>query len=64
MAEVGSAHAEATSARKLSTGSLTTVRLPSDLRDELATRTGPDGSASDIVRAALVEYFENHPKAG
>ncbi|WP_448222598.1 hypothetical protein [Gordonia iterans] len=44
--------------------SVTVVRLPSALHEELEHRSGPAGSESDIIRAALVEYFEKHPQAG
>lgn len=42
----------------------TTVRLPDDLRSELAERAKAGTPASETIRLALVEYFENHPKAG
>lgn len=41
----------------------TTVRLPEDLRAELDARTSSSTPASEVIRRALVEYFENHPKA-
>lgn len=40
----------------------TTVRLPQDIREELARRAERDGaSASEIVRRALAEHFALHP---
>ncbi len=39
------------------------VRLPTSIRDELTNRVrlGETTSASELVRRALVEYFERHP---
>jgi len=40
------------------------VRLPDRIRAELTERVaaGESGSASELVRLAVVEYFENHPR--
>ena len=40
------------------------VRLPDQIRTELNERVkaGESGSASELVRLAVVEYFENHPR--
>lgn len=39
------------------------VRLPEPIRSEMKRRveTGTMSSESELVRAALLEYFENHP---
>ena len=44
--------------------SVTVVRLPSALHEELEHRSGTAGSESEIIRTALIEYFERHPQAG
>ncbi|CAJ1492976.1 hypothetical protein MU0083_000037 [[Mycobacterium] kokjensenii] len=40
------------------------VRLPEPIRSELRRRVGNGeaGSESELVRSALLEYFENHPR--
>ncbi len=40
------------------------VRLPDPIRSELNARVaaGESASASELVRRAVVEYFENHPR--
>jgi len=40
------------------------VRLPDQIRTELNERVklGESGSASELVRLAVIEYFENHPR--
>lgn len=42
------------------------VRLPASIRSEMQRRVddGEVSSESGLVRAALVEYFENHPRSG
>lgn len=39
------------------------VRLPESIRFELKNRVeaGETGSESELVRQALIEYFDNHP---
>ena len=42
-----------------------TIRLPEQLRTEIAGRidAGECSSISELIRVALVEYFDNHPAA-
>lgn len=40
-----------------------TIRLPDTIRDEVKTRVaaGQAQSEAELIRQALVEYFDNHP---
>lgn len=41
------------------------IRLPESIRAEIEHRVqaGESGSASELIRQAIVEYFDNHPVA-
>jgi Nuclease subunit of the excinuclease complex len=41
-----------------------TIRMPKPIRDELAYRVaiGESASEAEIIRRALIEYFEYHPR--